>query len=723
MNQGAENLIRFEYEVELLEDLHAGSGLGSVWVDRTLRRDGHGRPFIQASHVKGVWRDAMVRLVTLGAEGFSEDMLHRWFGSAPKPSDDSTESGSGRLHCPRLESVDEEIESLVWLQAARERHSRRPADDTLRTTEYLPAGIHLRGEGYLQSSTSDFEKLEQLVGRVDRYGGNRSRGDGRIRCIRFKVLDHSTLECPDQAQAGIRLLLRARSPVRVPRTGSPGNIIESDTRVPGRMLAGAIIAPLLRNGASAETLFSGSVAIGDALPLASDSPKIEAGKLSGLEVLPAPFEYRIVKKRPDAGPAFAHVPAWAVQQDTHDVTGWHDLLTARARSEQSDGSPQLKRMPDGTYLQREAGGRWRAHCQPLELAMRNRRGSDVPGAFGQMEPELFSNEQIPAGTRFVADIRPLDEAAEWPEWLKNFKSFFQESPVLFIGRGRAPVEIEAVVALANEPGRTSSSPQPSDEQFRLTFTSDAIIRTEWLGFHQRLTLKALCDALDKEVDDGTYAEDVSEARIDRAFNAATRLPRPSVMVIRAGSTIVVRGEGAAELRGDLESRTAIGERQHEGLGRFLLDLDLELDEGKPSSTADIKHSAPELQTEVVARFATDQLNEHGAALEKPSQSQWGNVRAALEEIPRGNGAESIESIRNNLAETARRTRGGDVFADIAKNNGFLHQLTRRAKAGWSMDDIRLALRLVLAQLPSQNPNTNDERAVEAEARGSAEDSE
>jgi len=698
MNQDAENLIRFEYKVELLEDLHAGSGLGSVWVDRTLRRDGQGRPLIQASHVKGVWRDAMVRLVALEAEGFSEELLHRWFGSAPKPSDDSTESGPGRLHCPRLEPVDEEIESLVWMQAARERHSRRPADDTLRTTEYLPAGIHLRGEGYLQGSTSDFKKLGQLVGRVDRYGGNRSRGDGRIRCIRFEVLEHPTLKCPDQAQAGIRLLLRARSPVRVPRTGSPGNIIESDTRVPGRMLAGAIIAPLLRNGASAETLFSGSVAIGDALPLASDPPKIEAGKLSGLEVLPAPFEYRIVKKRPAAGPAFAHVPAWAVQQDTHDVTGWHDLLTARARSEQSDGSPQLKRMPDGTYLQREAGGRWQAHCQPLELTMRNRRGSDVPDALGQMEPELFSNEQIPAGTRFVADIRPLDEAAEWPEWLKNFKSFFQESPVLFIGRGRAPVEIEAVVALANEPGRTSSSPQPSDEQFRLTFTSDAIIRTEWLGFHQRLTLKALCDALDEKVPDGTSAEDVSEARIDRAFNAATRLPRPSVMALRAGSSIAVRGNGAKRLREKLSKRRALGERQHEGLGRFVLDLVIAAEETlqqQSGSTVTASSVPAALRSEEVARFARSTAEEYRKELSRPSPSQWGNLRASLDAFQLDTDAEKLELVRKQLAEAANRTQAAKPFEKLAQPGEFLDVLFRQLDSGWTIEDVRLALRLSL----------------------------
>jgi len=708
MTETDKTLHRFRYKIELLEDLHSGSGLGSAWVDRTIARDMQGKPMIPSSHIKGVWRDAAMRLINLGAEGFTQHEADQWFGAAPKGKADKTAPQRGRLYCPRLVPTSAGVETIVWMQTARQPGSRKPADDTLRSTEYLPAGLELVGHGFFIGSADEFKRLEQLIRRVDRYGGNRSRGDGRIRALEVKNEALPAVNLPEgkAVRYGIRLLLQAEAPVQVPRTGSPGNIIESDTRIPGRMLAGAIIDQL-RDSSILPELFAQQVSIGDALPLSPDLTDVTSAQLDGLEILPAPLEYRVEKPSVEKSGSFQYLPGWVNDRAiAQPLTAWRDLLTQRHED------AQIKRLPTGTFIQRDGNNAWRAYRQPLELAMRNRRGSDVAG--GAMDDELFSSEQLPARTRFVADIRAGADSSIWDAWLEAFATHFSKTPVMFIGRGGAPVRVAMVRGL-------SRVTEPEDaETLRVTLTSDAIIRTRWLGFHQRLTLQALCDAVGVEVPKDTTADDVSEARIDRAFNAATRLPRPSVMALRAGSTILVRGVGAATLREHIKGREAIGERQHEGLGRFLLDLDL--DEGKPSSTTEIKHSAPELQTEVVARFARDQLNEHGAALKKPSQSQWGNVRAALEAIPRGNGAESIEIIRNNLSETARRTRGGEVFADIAKNNGFLHQLTRRAEAGWSMDDIRLALRLVLAQLPSQDAKTTDER-VGAEMHSVAEESE
>jgi len=706
MSAESASLIRFKYEIELLEDLHAGSGLGSVWVDRTLARDQYGKPFIPASHVKGVWRDAMVRLVALGVEGFNEKLLNKWFGAAPKKSNDGTSPQRGCLYCPQLEP-ESDVESLVWMQTARKRFSRRPADDTLRSTEYIPAGSRLTGYGFFTGQDNEFEALKKLMYRVDRYGGNRSRGDGRIRVRKIKELESGKVQCPGVKQAahGIRLLLKAHGPVRVPRTGSPGNIIESDTRIPGRMLAGAIIRQLLGRNAKPETLFSQQVAIGDALPLNPAETEVDPDKLAGLQVLPAPLEYRAVKKQPVKGAAFQHRPDWAsgVANDG-PVSHWQDLLAPRGK-EDSQEDIQIKRLPAGMYIQRIGTRPWRAYRQHLELAMRNRRGSDFgPGdnPFSRMDNELFSNEQIPLGTCFVADIQPMQDKSVWEEWLKTFANYIENSPFLFIGRGGTPVEIVAVNGLKERP----TVQHNGMDHFRLTLISDAIIRTEWLGFHQRLTLKALCDALDeKEIPYGTSAEDVSEARIDRAFNAATRLPRPSVMMLRAGSSIVVRGDGAEGLREKLEDRDAIGERQHEGLGRFRLDLDV-VSEGQGLSGeagAEPQEQVAELRTESVARFATQLASTYAAALKKPSTSQLGSVRARLDAIGHGtaiDGISRVEEIRMSLLAVSNATVGGRAFAGLAKDDGPLDKLIKHAKGHqWSIEDVRLAWRLMLARVP------------------------
>lgn len=743
MNQQARKMIPFRYAVETLEDLHTGSGLGSVWVDRTLRRDGQGRPFIPATHVKGVWRDVMVRLVSLGVAGFDQDFLDNCFGAAAKHKDDTTIPQQGALSCPRLQLSDKQVESLVWMQSSRQKGSRKTADDTLRSTEYLPAGTKLSGDGYFDGSEDDFKKLSQLVRRVDRYGSNRSRGDGRVKLLCFEEIDHSELTLgselalnPDLtlsselAPDGIRLLLKARAPVRVPRTGSPGNIIESDTRIPGRMLAGSIISALLPQTKDKQSLFTGGIAIGDALPLNPEQSEIELSVLSKLEVVPAPFEYRVPKPKPEACNAFDRSPSWAADLAADQSTAnWHDQLEMPSPSDQPGEQAQPKRLPPGTYLQRINGEPWRAYRQPLELAMRNRRGSDIEDQHGKMDNELFSNEQLPTGTCFVADIRPIADSVEWTNWLNSFLKSFKTSPVLTIGRGRAPVQIRAIVPLGSATDQARSE-SLAVEEFRLTLVSDAIIRTPWLGFHQRLTLNAVCDALDKSVPENTSARDVSEARIDRAFNAATRLPRPSVMALRAGSSILVTGDGANGLKKSLLEKSALGERQHEGLGRFRLDLALSHDAQRGQSEAPLSQSTPtdsddELRTESVARFAADLAKEHHAALKKPSRSQLGNIRARLDAI-KGSGGLSddhkkVEAIRASLFDLSLRTKGGDVFQQLAqkkddklldgktiKADGALAELIQRAKdQTWTLEDIRLAWRLMLARIPRRSDSEDD----------------
>jgi len=722
MNTSTSSIIRYHYEIELLEDLHAGSGLGSVWVDRTLARDRNGRPFIAASHVKGVWRDTMVRMITLGVDGFSEEVLTRWFGAAPKREKDHTIPKQGKLHCPQLEPTNGEAESLVWMQTARERHSRRPKEDTLRTTEYLPAGTQLSGVGYLQGSPEEFEQLRLLVARVDRYGGNRSRGDGRIRLAKFGIVNQAELKWPDKAPGAVRLLLRARAPVRVPRTGSPGNIIESDTRIPGRMLAGAIISPLIQSGAEIEHLFSGKVAIGDALPISPALTEIDDNGLKQLEVLPVPFEYRMEKHQPKPVHAFSHSPAWA-----HDcvadsaVNDWCDTLAGNKLTALTTDQTQLKRLPAGMYVQRLGADDWRAYRQPLELTMRNRRGSDTSNGYGKMENELFSNEQMPVGTSFVADISAPDQDVIPQEWWNMFLGHFSKAPILFIGRGRAPVEIIALTTLGQGPCVDDSNRQ-NQEEFRLTLISDAIIRNRWLGFHQRLTLQALCDALDECPPEDATAVDVSEARIDRAFNAATRLPRPSVLTLRAGSSIVVRGKGAAELYKKLKPRFAIGERQHEGLGRFRLNLDLLSDKqsSAQTETTAISTEVTELRTESVARYAS-LAKDYANALKQPSTSQLGNVRARLDAIgpiPPEQTYKRVDEIRQELFAASRRTRAAKAFQKIAQKKGDklsdekraekdgpLQQLIGHAKKKqWSIEDIRLAWRLMLSRTPRRMDN-------------------
>lgn len=718
MTNTDKTLHRFRYTIELLEDLHAGSGLGSVWVDRTLARDRAGRPFIPASHVKGVWRDAMVRLVELRLNAFDQNKLSEWFGAAPKRKEDETRPQRSTLHCPRLEPG-ADVESLVWMQTARQRFSRKPAEDTLRTTEYIPAGITMAGSGFLEGSDDDFKLLETLVRQVDRYGGNRSRGDGRIRLVSIEKSTSETslrISGASGAPAGLRVLLKAHEPIRVPRTGSPGNIVESDTRIPGRMLAGALISRLLEKEVKPEVLFSQQVAISDALPLNPAHSDLNPEELKHVEVLPAPLEYRIEKNLPNACHSMQLLPEWSQGRNPDSsLTNWRDLL-ATTSGPADDALGQVKRLPAGTYVQRLGDSAWRAFRQPLELTMRNRRGSDGSQNLGKMDEELFSNEQMPADTCFMAEIMPLGQGEAWRDWLAAFREYIEATPFLFVGRGRSPVEIIAATERTAPPIGASTK----DEEFRLTLSSDTIIRTPWLGFHQRLTLQALRDALgDQFPKEATRleAQDVSESRTDRAFNAATRLPRPSVMVLRAGSSIEIRGKGAKALRDKLMKRSALGERQHEGLGRFRLDLDLisRKDTSADRTETFAEADADELRTETVATAARQFHAQYKRNLEKPSTSQWGSVRARFDALGRSANSDDLQRIRQNLKSAAANTKGQQVFGELAKDGGFLDTLAGKMNDGWALEDVRLCLRLVLAQLPRRAEPADAEQLGEQTA--------
>lgn len=730
MSENAQQTIRFQIKLELLEDLHAGSGLASVWVDRPLVRDSEGQPFIPASHVKGVWRDVANRLCAMQVEGFTAALIDDWFGAAPKHEKDATAPRRGRLHCPRLTPTDRNAKTLVWTQSSRVPHSRRPQDDTLRSTEYLAACTTLVGEGYFLGTQNEFTKLNKLVARVDRYGGNRSRGDGRVRLVVFEAIGaarQSKPSLPSAAAHGIRLLLRARAPVQVPRTGSPGNLIECETRIPGRMLAGALIETMRRQGTEVATLFSGAAHIGDALPLDAEAPGT-SDELARLEVMPAPLQY--VERKPERKPTtvFTHMPGWANDAShTQSTQGWRDRFDARSPQDtQETPQPQYKRLPAGTYIRRNGPSHdWRAYRQPLEIAMRNRRGSDTGGhpkdrrntpamaATGFMDEALFSTEQMPVDTCFVADIQPGADSAQWNAWYAQLSKSLTASPICFVGRGGAAVEVVMACALPDPVQRHGTA---EDDAFRLTLTSDAIVRTPWLGFHRRLTLQALCDALDIDVPEDTRAEEVSESSIDRAFNASTGLPRPSVIALRRGSSIRVDGTGASTLRAALSSRNAIGERQHEGMGRFRLDFNIG---AQPQPSNNTKQSAPpaELMTEVIACKALDLAERHRASCKALSKSQWGNVRTAFDAMAESEVAVQIGKLRQQLADTANRTKGGEPFKGIADANaGLLAELARLASGrnAWSIESIRLALRLVMAQTfrPTNEHAPADEAATE-----------
>ncbi len=118
-------------EIELLEDLHTGSGTGHRGIDAVLASDRDGWPVIRASHVLGVWADAL--------RAVKPEAVTRLFGAARNERGSLVMSSFYALAEP---------DRLVWLSSSREPDSRVPKEDTLRSREYVAAAARRRRYPY-----------------------------------------------------------------------------------------------------------------------------------------------------------------------------------------------------------------------------------------------------------------------------------------------------------------------------------------------------------------------------------------------------------------------------------------------------------------------------------------------------------------------------------------------------------------------------------------------
>lgn len=578
----------FELEVCLLEDLHTGSGMGSTVVDRLLARAADDTPIIPREHVKGVWRDNALRLAhlsRLGAGG--QAIIDALFGAGA--------GTRGCLICPELRpDPGTHCDSLFWDATARKPGDRAPDDHSLRRTEYLPAGLTLRGRGALAVDRPELRAaVERIVRFTNALGSERTRGSGLIQArltwldpdpaVTWNLSATPATPAPDLSH-GVRLLLRATAPLCIPTTGAPGNIIPSEHHIPGRTLFGALAAWLIDQGGRPDLLFARRLSIGPGYPLPATFPCPDSQTLSALRVIPIPLNCWSPKPGPRGQTPWPH---WA-----GDVSGpvpaptpdglFRDMLADRgATIAQAPDRTSDKRPRDNAYLIRSATSPWTLFESPLDLRMRNRRGDPIVPTL-ESETALFTLEQMPSGSRFVADIHPLDatdsgSVAALIAALAPLLNPASGAPPLRIGRGGAPVLIEGWCPLAT-PATGAVAPGAGDG-LTLTLVTDLIARTPDLGFHTALTVAALKDCLPPDLarsiadaDRAGETSGYSDSLRYHGFNATAGLPGAPRIAIRRGSVLRVKGPCAAALQTALRGRTALGEQTWEGNGRFALDL-------------------------------------------------------------------------------------------------------------------------------------------------------
>jgi len=542
----------WQLEIELLTDLHTGSGLGGAEIDALLQRDHRGRPLIPWFHFKGLLAEAYRERQTLLGKTPRDATHQRLFGG-----EGTDYRRRGNLTGTALRPQ-QNPSSVVWGATALELDERQPREDTLRFVEYLPAGTQLTGEIRLPGADdADIDLVERLLRRLDRLGGERSRGSGRIRLSwrrRLQPLPSPPrLPATETVWVSLRLLFQAVEPITIAATATPGNLIPSHGYLPAGTIKGSLTRWLIEHRwtALAQALLEDQVIATPAYPLPPDTALHH--EALDYEARPIPLSYQTLKPPGQIGPC----PWWATPQDELSVT---DRLTANT-------TEKLKRPGSYDVLYTTDGGQtWRRHTPVWIQAMRNDTGRALQR---RQILALFTQTALAAATPFVGRLivpRGHLEAAQ--AWLATL---VEGEHWLRMGRGGAPMVLRA---WAKEP---PPALEAADEPV-LYVESDLILRTDACRFHTALDKDALQTLLAELELDAEHRERItlinhlSEETLVHGWNGASGTRRLPAVAIRRGSVarLHCKPEATRVLAEALRRRwpLGVGERALEGHGRL-----------------------------------------------------------------------------------------------------------------------------------------------------------
>ncbi len=636
--------VRLKLTAEFLSDAHLGTGSGGGGIDALVARDRHDRPVIWSSHVEGVLRDAALRLR-------GDEEAGKFFGRA---------GGEQQRAIFTSLYANDNPESHIWRSTAREAFDNRsPKDDTLRVIEYVPKGTKFVGE--IELPESQLDTLARLVQEVDALGGGRSTGAGRVELTLSEITN--TSRKAETTTGRLVLLLKNRDPLCITATATPDNLIPSLAFVPGRALLGAVAGWLIAEGDrdTASLLTSGKVSVSDALPL-----PLVPSKLSAVEVLPAPLSLQSEKPKGAAG----------------DVPWWARPIAQTQRRDAWDAKEKLKRPEDDLFVFREgASAAWTTFRPARRVRLRNGRPDPK-----QADASLFAIEQIVEETHFFADLH--GPAEEMRKLADKLAPVLEGRRWLRVGRAGAPVE---VAQLAWSGAATTAKTESTGI---LTLTSDLLMRDEHLRWRTELDGAAVKELLGDNVQLGKSLQD---SVMVHGFNGTSRLWRMPAAAIRRGSVFEVSGAGVAQLADRAVKNEWLGERTHEGFGRFRIDVALP---GVTSTSVSTSAPTPpsDLPEEAIAAKTQEWFNAHkalakpgGGSDRKPSLSQWLDLVADLE---RGDES-SLTSRLNPTTAGSKSWKHRDAKAILDELNNVQapqRELYARLFVRWLRADLRKGAR-------------------------------
>lgn len=604
---------RLNLTVELLEDLHIGTGTGVGDIDARQVRDRYGRPVLPASHIKGVLRETALEASRLQPGAFSREKINTLFGQG------GGERGrllltSGYWHEKNSSRL------LIW-GSTRIDENGTAQEKSLRFVEYVPAGSRFALEAEVPEEDETF--FRALLAHTPYLGAQRTRGHGRVR---WQIEEPPPAPpilpegLPHHYPAKLRLVLRNDDPLCLPLTAHPGNLITTTTAIRGRALRGSVAALCLDAGLeeAAATLLSPTLSWGDGRPLPASETHLD--RWQRWEVVPIPRSIGTPKGKAER----ADIPWWVSKKGSETPLGAQGEVEQIAKrwAEEQKGANKTQR--DSEKLKRPKEEEWLFRTAPdapwiRYRVMRLERLHTRPPKPDEGLPEqaLFSTEEIAERTLFIADLIVSNQAEA--EALTSALTAMRDR-WLRLGRGGRPVRLLA----AGWSDLPEPTPQSDQGVLYLFLESDLILRNRYGNFATQLDAKLLAEALGlANAQVTTFAAFCDTAPV-YGFNAMTGLPRSAQQAILAGSAIAITGNDLPKLTAALRTKVALGESAEEGFGRFRLEIPQPERETIATPRSAVPHTSRE---EELAQKGWEYANQLRKIKPLPSRSQWGELRA------------------------------------------------------------------------------------------------
>lgn len=261
---------RIRFRLQLASDAEPGTGFGSPLVDDHVARDSAGRPVIRASHLKGLMRDCLARILDSVAalRPHRDRILQACFGA---PGRVGAEGILSSVRMTDATAVGEVATGLIRRTALTEL--RTAAAGALRTTECVPAGTAFEGTMTIEGAHGGLVDVAAQLAllSIEAVGGQRSRGSGAclvtipdrtpgalLRNLASLVRsgDSAPVSAPDAPAskfvrrsgakpAWFRLVFQAEGPIccpEIPDIG--GNVLRSGFTIPASAVQGGLLTLL-----------------------------------------------------------------------------------------------------------------------------------------------------------------------------------------------------------------------------------------------------------------------------------------------------------------------------------------------------------------------------------------------------------------------------------------------------------------------------------------------